>query len=363
MPWEAENRYEFGDSRLPASLGKESPKMKKKKNRGTPLRSFPWSGNAEKTDGQLLIESTVGEWYAAKHRVPGGEEISFVNSIKIASCPYCGSARFVRDGLPDSGLARYRCRSCGKRFNPLTRTIFEGRKIPISEWIEYLIHLFQFHSVKSSAFSNRNDGKTGRYWLSKIFAVLGGIQDGIVLGGTVFIDETYVPVPEGEASKSGDKLLGGISRNQLCIATAANESSSVLVASGTGKISKARVLKAYGKHIEEGSALVHDGEKSHRILISQLKLSSSVHPSSETKGMKDDLNPLNRVNRIHGLVQLFLASHGGYDRGNLQDWLNLFWFIMNGPSDLYGKVLAFIELAVSTRKTLKYRDVFAKKGD
>lgn len=334
----------------------------KKKKRGTPLRSFPWSGNAEKTDGQTLIESTVNEWYAAKHRAPGGEEISFVNSIKITSCPYCGKGGFVRDGHDRSGVSRYLCRDCGRRFTPLTGTIFQGRKIPISEWVEYLMHLFGFHSAKSSAFSNRNDKNTGKYWLSKVFAVLDGIQDGIVLGGTVFIDETYVPVKAGDAATKEGKLLRGLSRNQLCIATAANASASVFIASGKGKMGESGALKAYGKHIEEGSALVHDGEKSHGVLIGQLKLSSSVHPSSETKGMDDDSNPLNRVNRLHYLLQRFLSSHGGYNRDDLQDWLNLFWFIMNGPSDVYGKVLAFIELAVSARKTVKYREVFPRKS-
>lgn len=335
--------------------------MKKKKSRDTPLRSFTWSGQKETTKGQRLVGATVGEWYEAKHGRPSREEIDFVNSIRIASCPHCGSAHFVRDGKSGSGLARYLCRGCGKRFNPLTGTIFQGRKIPISEWIEYLIHLFEFHSVKSSAFLNRNAETTGEYWLFKVFAVLGGIQDGVVLGGTVFIDETYVSVyPRGAARKEG-KLLRGISRNKIGIAVAVSGKSSVFVATGASKPSKRSAMEAYGKHIEPGSTLVHDGDNSHSELVSQLKLASSVFPTAETKGKGDEDNPLYPVNRLHNFVKRFLRAHGGYDRERLQDWLNLFWFIMNGPEDLYEKALAFIELAVSSRKKVPYREVFPRK--
>ncbi|MBQ1476159.1 MAG: hypothetical protein IIZ21_02625, partial [Firmicutes bacterium] len=50
-------------------------------------------------------------------------------------------AAFQKSGTKNEG------KYCGCSFSPLTGTIFEDRKIPISEWIEYLIHLFEFHSI------------------------------------------------------------------------------------------------------------------------------------------------------------------------------------------------------------------------
>ena len=57
----------------------------------------------------------------------------------------------------------------------LTNTIFDSKKIPISEWIEYLLHLFEFHPINSTAYDNRNSPTTGKYWLIKTFEVLKGI--------------------------------------------------------------------------------------------------------------------------------------------------------------------------------------------
>ena len=46
---------------------------------------------------------------------------------------------------------------------------------------------------------------------------------------------------------------------------------------------------------------------------------------------------------------------------NLQDWMNLFWFIMNEPKDRYDKVLKFIKMAIMSPKRVKYRDALSKK--
>ncbi|MDY2913825.1 MAG: hypothetical protein SOV58_04250 [Candidatus Enteromonas sp.] len=58
--------------------------------------------------------------------------------------------------------------------------MFYSHKIPISEWIEYPIHLFKFHSA-TPARGGRNT--IGFSWIGKVFAALDGCQDGVVLSG------------------------------------------------------------------------------------------------------------------------------------------------------------------------------------
>ena len=101
-------------------------------------------------EARKMVLSTVREWYDEKHRHASAEEVAMVNSAHIDSCPFCGSGSFVGDGLGQSGVRRCRCKSCGRRFNPLTGTVFDSRRIPISERIEFLLHLFEFHSVSSN---------------------------------------------------------------------------------------------------------------------------------------------------------------------------------------------------------------------
>lgn len=85
------------------------------------------------------------------------------------------------------------------------------------------------------------------------------------------------------------------------------------------------------------------------------------YSSKELKELSDKDNPLQPVNQLHGLMKRFMRMHGSYEREHIQDWMNLFYFIMNEPKDKYDKVLKFIQLAVYSTKRVKYRDTMCKK--
>lgn len=187
------------------------------------------------------------------------------------------------------------------------------RKIPLSEWIEFLARLFQFHSVKTAPLDKRNADSTGRHWLSKVFAVAEGMQEGVSLSGNVWIDKTYFPKWHSESETRG------------------------------------------GKMIAKESKIIHYGDKSHNALIDAMVLSSEVHGTDETKGLADSENPMEPVNEIHRYLSGFVGSHRGFSRDGLQDWLNLFCFYRNAPGDAFQKAQAFIELALKKRKILRYR--------
>ena len=341
--------------------------MKNNKNKRvvTGLRSFSWDikPDEDKSQTENLIETTVTEWYKEKHRSASIEEIELINSKNMSTCPFCESALIVKNGKTKSGIQRYLCKNCEKKFTPLTNTIFEDRKIPLSEWIEYLLHLFEFHSIRTSAFDNRNASSTGKYWLIKVFRVLENIQDKVVLEDIVTIDETYVSVEKSKTVIRDGKKLRGISRNKIGIACGCdNHGRSLMIITGTSKPSAKSTMKAYGNHIKPGSRLIHDDENSHKELVTELNLISEVYPTAQTKKLKDEDNPLRSVNHLHSLVKLFLKAHGGYSRDDLQNWLNLFWFIMNGSNNKYDKVRDFLNLAINTPKKAKYREVMSKKS-
>ena len=321
------------------------------------LKHFSWDSKNDISLEEKLVQSTILEWYDAKHRSVSKEEKEFINNLTVTSCPFCNSKEIVKNGHTIVGIQRYLCNQCKKRFNSLSETIFDSKKIPISEWIEYLLHLFEFHSIKTSAIDNRNVPSTGHYWLKKVFHVLKGIQENVVLDGTIYLDEMLLPVIKSKTIKKDGKKLRGISRNKINVACAINKcAQSILIVGSSCKPNESSTFQAYGKHIKEGSKIIHDGEKSHTYLINKLNLKSEVYKSIKTKGLKDEDNPLDPINNLHSLAKRFFKSHGSYNRDNLQDWLNLFWFITNEPQNKYDKVLRFIQIAVKKRKVIRYRD-------
>mgnify|MGYP006987444950 FL=1 len=56
-----------------------------------------------------------------------------------------------------------------------------------------------------------------------------------------------------------------------------------------------------------------------------------------------------------------MRQHESYNRDNLQDWMNLLWFILNESYDKYAKVLKFIELAINPPTRVKYREAMKAK--
>ena len=87
-----------------------------------------------------------------------------------------------------------------------------------------------------------------------------------------------------------------------------------------------------------------------------------AHPTAETKGLSDAKNPMDAINEVHRFLKKFMARHGSFKRDDLQDWMNLFWFVFTcfGRKDL--AVNRFLEMAVKCRKIMRYRDVMKKKS-
>jgi transposase-like protein len=323
-------------------------------------RTTPWEGDASLTPTQAFLKRHYDSYYADRHRKPEDSgEAEMINSYVPTQCPFCKENQFKKCGYTKNGIQRYRCGKCGKTFLPTTGTIFDERRISISEWMEYCLNLFRHVSITADSWNNKNDFKTSRYWLQKLFLILEGVQDNIVLSGKVWFDETFYTVRSGDIVRKEDgNKLRGLSANQICIGVATDKRHTILVVEGTGKPSQKKTFEAFKKHIEPGSVLVHDEETAHTKLVRELSLKSISYSSKELKGLPDEDNPMNPVNRVHFILKAFLNAHSGFDRKYIQDYLNLFAFISNPPVDLLEKVDLIVNLGFQNPKLLRYRDFY-----
>ena len=93
-------------------------------------------------------------------------------------------------------------------------------------------------------------------------------------------------------------------------------------------------------------------------LVRELSLKSKCYSSKEMKGLADSENPLYPINRIHNLLKMFLNAHSGFNRDELQGYLNLYSFVINEPEEHLEKVEKIINLVFENPKSLRYRDQF-----
>ncbi|NCB71892.1 MAG: hypothetical protein EOM45_08885 [Clostridia bacterium] len=125
---------------------------------------------------------------------------------------------------------------------------------------------------------------------------------------------------------------------------------------GNGKPTRQAVLDAFSPRIEKGSTISHDREQAHDPLVEILGLKSLQYDAREIKKLPDSENPLNQVNQYCRLLKLFLKAYSGFIRDDMQDYLNLYFFIMNPPNDKHLKVENFMNLAFDCRILHRYRD-------
>jgi len=322
-------------------------------------RKTPWDGVKELTATQEFLQAHYKEHYAARHtKLSESGEAAMVNSFVPTNCPHCGSEQFSKRGLTANSIQRYIC-SCGQTFLPTTHTIFDGRKISVSEWMEYCLNLFSHLSINADSWNNKNAFSTSRYWLNKLFLTLNDYQQGIILSGTIWLDETYYPVISSQIDRKEDGTkYRGLSHNQICIGAATDKQNVVCFVEGFGKPSQRKSFQAFSTHIAPGSTLVHDKEVAHKKLISALNLKSQEYSAKDMKGLKDSDNPLDPINDFLDRLKKFLNAHSGFNRDRLQDFLNLFAFAKNPPSKPLEKVDKLVNLAFQNPKHLRYRDQF-----
>lgn len=334
-------------------------KKKEKEPYGSSRSSTIWTGLDDANPLEKAIDTWNHDNFDRRHpEEPDKAEVDWINSIELKECKFCGSTSIKHYGKTDTGIRRYMCKACGKTFTPIVNTIFDKRQIPLSQWHDFLLDLFSYSSIHLASKGNRNSINTTNYWIKKVFLVLRGYQNDIVLSGNVYIDETYWSVICSDVQLKQDGTeYRGVSRNQICIGIGCDSNGRlVCFAEGTGHTSFKRTWEAFGNHIKPESKLIHDKEHCHDILVEKLNLESISYDSASLKKMDDKDNPLNRVNKACFMLKRFLQSHTGFDRDYLQDYLNLFAFIVNPPKTKPEKVRNFMEMAITRKIVLRYRD-------
>lgn len=339
--------------------------MKNNKYSSQSRQATPWDSLDNPTPSQEFIRNETKLHYAQRHKkLSETGEAVLINSYVPEKCPLCHDKHFKRNGFNPNGIQKYYCFHCRINFLPTTGTIFQDRKISVTEWIEYWRNLFQYLSLNADSWNNKNAFTTAKYWFKKTCMLLSHIQDNIVLSGTIYYDETLIPVRNDQIVwlENGKKPRGH-SRNQMTIGVATDGVLTVARFLTTGEPTQKQIYEVFGKYIQPGSTLITDKHRGHRKLVRELSLDNIEYDAKLLKGIPDEENPLNVINQKHNMLQKFLKAHSGFNRNELDDYLNLFIFITNPPLSKLEKIDILLNLAFQSALSLKYRDYFRKKTD
>lgn len=321
----------------------------------------PWDNMPSKalTPAERVVRDSQRSIYRFRH-APYKGDVAFFNSYPPQVCPRC-CGKPLRNGKRSDGLQRYRCSSCKMSFTPVTGTIFDNAKLTVAAWADFILQAISFESISAMIREDRRSNTTSPYWMEKLFLVLDGIQDGAMCSKKVWIDETYWPVAAKDAKTRPDgSLPRGLSINQICIAAATDQKVTVMFETGCGKPSRSRIWNALGNHIAKGSLLVHDKERAHKVLIERLGLKNECYNAKLLKGIPDELNPLNPINKVCFLIKCMFRAHSGFDRAKTQGYLDLLYVALNPPNDKLEKVALVLNRAMCCPKSLKYRSFYQK---
>ena len=131
-------------------------------------------------------------------------------------CPHCDADTIVKQGRDDTEpqRQRYECRSCGRRFDDLTDTIFAGHHQPLRVWVLVLSLMGWNLSDEQIAQELGIDPDDAQVTASQLREGVVERKPEVRLGGEVECDEVYVVAgheghPEAVREKGGSAAGGG----------------------------------------------------------------------------------------------------------------------------------------------------------
>lgn len=255
--------------------------------------------------------------------------MSQIGQSRLASfgCPHCGGDS-VRKWGQANDRPRYRCRDCGKTFNPLTGTPLSGLRYP-ERWPDQAEALIVGETIAKAAARCGVDYTTAFRWRHRFLAALN--QDKPArLSGIVEADETFIlesfkgkrsGLPRDPRKRGGKATKRGLSKEQIPIIVARDRSGATIDAVLPHLDAKS-IKIALGDAISGPAELCCDGGVAIKAFARRAKLLFHVLPAPG--GPRPDAPELhiNNVNAYHGRLKEWMRRFHGVATVNLPNYLS-----------------------------------------
>ena len=255
--------------------------------------------------------------------------MSQIGQSRLASfgCPHCGGDSVGKWGQA-SGKPRYRCRDCGKTFNPLTGTPLSGLHYP-DRWPDQAQALIAGETIAKAAERCRVDYTTAFRWRHRFLAALNHDKPAR-LSGIVEADETFIlesfkgkrhGLPRASRKRGGKAGKRGLSTEQIPVLVARDRSGATIDAV-LPRLDAKSIKIALGDTVVGAGELCCDGGAAIKAFARQAKLRCHVLPAPG--GPRPDAPNLhiNNVNAYHGRLKEWMRRFHGVATVNLPNYLS-----------------------------------------
>ena len=277
------------------------------------------------TDDEIEIIREKLNNHIINHIYDGEVHKELSDEFDSSFCPHCGHEHIIRYGKDKNGNQRYLCKYCHKTFSPMTGTLFSYSKKEAYQWYLYMESLFRGDTIVQSAHIAGICEHTSLVWRHKILSVCASLTaEDRILDGVVYLDEKLSDVkhPGITVEDKESKKKRGISNQKRNIVCAIDEhNNKVIQVSERGRIHTKNLYEIYKDKIPSQCTVVSDSLRSYHGLMKKLGVKWIKIPSGKKE--KDGYT-LDKVNRLHSSIELFLHGYRGISDKYLKNYIGLY---------------------------------------
>jgi transposase-like protein len=252
---------------------------------------------------------------------------------KKPACPHCKSVQVVRNGHQD-GLQMFKCKSCGKRFNRLSKTPLSRLRFK-AKWQTAVESIREKDSLSQMQERLGISRDTAHRWRQRLLGVL-GLGGNPQLSGVVEADETFirnsfkgqrVGLFRTARKRGGDGKQRGLPLEEYSCVWVARDRNKATAHHISMHRDESILKRFLGQLIQQGSVLCSDGRRGYAKFTRQMDGIQHVALNlSKGERVKDTVYHVQNVNNYHQRLKAWLEPFKGVSSKYLLNYLHWFRF-------------------------------------
>lgn len=275
----------------------------------------------------IAAEGKSGERKAGRHsRAEDALGTSGVERVEAQGCPHCAGREIVGWGR-SRGLLRFRCKSCGRTFNTLTKTPMAHLRKK-EKWLDHARAMIEGKSLAKTAALCGVHPTTAFRWRHR-FLRAPAVNKPRTLRGIVEADETFIlesfkgrwsDLPRAARKRGGKARHPGPYQDNIPVLVARDRKGATFDAV-LPQADSASVRAALAGVVTQDNHLIGDGGKPIAAFARRAGIPFHAVPAPGKPAPEAPHLHINNVNAYHGRLKQWLNRFNGVATKNLPNYL------------------------------------------